>query len=133
MKSGLTGHSSQHHSALRCAADFEAGGVTPNASMRELIVAYVEADGVSPTDQAKLGRISESHRELGGQIRSHRKPTIWHEALIAFARQRGITQIFIGHSQRRGWWHQLRGNPVETFDRVGGRHRCACFPQRTGE
>ena len=34
-------------------------------------------------------------------------------ALMNFARENGITQIFIGHSMRRGWWHRLRGNPVE--------------------
>jgi K+-sensing histidine kinase KdpD len=35
------------------------------------------------------------------------------EAIVEFARSRGITQLFIGHSQRTGIWPRLWGSPVD--------------------
>jgi K+-sensing histidine kinase KdpD len=53
-------------------------------------------------------------------------------ALIQFARKNGVTQIFIGHSQRKGWWHRLRGNPVERLIDLAEGIDVRVFPQRTG-
>jgi K+-sensing histidine kinase KdpD len=53
-------------------------------------------------------------------------------ALITFAREMGITQIFIGHSQRKGWWHRLRGNPVERLIDLAEGIDVRVFPQRAG-
>ena len=35
------------------------------------------------------------------------------QVILRFARAHGITQIFVGHSGRTGWWDRLQGNPVE--------------------
>ena len=51
-------------------------------------------------------------------------------ALMNFARENGITQIFIGHSMRRGWWHRLRGNPVERLIDLAEGIDVRVFPQR---
>ena len=34
-------------------------------------------------------------------------------AILGFAKSRGITQLFIGHSQRAGIRQRLLGNPVD--------------------
>ena len=47
-----------------------------------------------------------------------------------FARENGITQIFIGHSQRQGWWSRVRGNPVERLIDLAEGIDVRVFPQR---
>ncbi|PYS32430.1 MAG: hypothetical protein DMG14_34565, partial [Acidobacteria bacterium] len=79
----------------------------------ELFVAYVRQPELSSQDEASLEKNLAIARELAATIEvleGYRDPV---RALITFARKTGITQIFIGHSLRRGWWHRLRGNPVE--------------------
>jgi K+-sensing histidine kinase KdpD len=39
------------------------------------------------------------------------------ETIMDFARARGITQIFIGHSTHKKWWHRLCGNAVDRLIR----------------
>jgi K+-sensing histidine kinase KdpD len=50
--------------------------------------------------------------------------------LIEFARNNGITQIFIGHSQRHGWWDRLRGNPVDRLIDLAEGIDVRVFPQK---
>jgi len=50
--------------------------------------------------------------------------------LIRFAREKGITQIFIGHSLRRGWRSKFRGNPVERLIDMAEGIDVRVFPQR---
>jgi len=97
----------------------------------ELFVAYVRQPNLSPEDQAALERNLAIAREAGGTIEvleSHRDPA---RALISFARKAGITQIFIGHSMRKGWWNRLRGNPVERLIDLAEGIDVRVFPQRT--
>src|ERR1051325_763105 len=73
----------------------------------ELIAAYVRQPALSPEDQAALDKNLAIARELGSTVRvleTHGAPAI---ALVTFAREIGITQIFIGHSMRKGWWHEF--------------------------
>ena len=51
--------------------------------------------------------------------------------LIRFAREHGVTQIFIGHSMREGWWYRLRGNPVERLIELAEGMDVRVFPQGT--
>jgi two-component system sensor histidine kinase KdpD len=97
----------------------------------ELFVAYVRQTELSAADQAKLSQNLEIARELGAQLEviEGRDPV---RALVSFAHRRGITQIFIGHSQRRGWWHRFRGNPVERLIELAEGIDVRVFPQRTG-
>jgi two-component system, OmpR family, sensor histidine kinase KdpD len=97
----------------------------------ELFVAYVRQPNLSPDDEAALQRNLTIAREAGAAIKvleSHRDPA---RALIRFAREVGITQIFIGHSMRKGWWHRLRGNPVERVIDLAEGIDVRVFPQRT--
>jgi len=97
----------------------------------ELFVAYVRQPNLSAEDKAALERNLSIARELGATIEvleGHHDPA---RALITFARKNGITQIFIGHSMRKGWWNRLRPNPVERVIDLAEGIDVRVFPQRT--
>ena len=64
-------------------------------------------------DQARaaLDRNLEIAREAGAHIEilEGDDPI---EAILEFARERGITQIFMGHGLDTQWWHRWTGGPV---------------------
>ncbi len=94
----------------------------------ELFVAYVRQPGISPEDQAALERNLAIARDLNANIQVLEGDPV--RALIKFARENGITQIFIGHSLRHGWWPRLRGNPVERLIDLAEGIDVRVFPQR---
>ena len=53
--------------------------------------------------------------------------------LLDFARSRGVTQLFIGHSQRDGLWHRLWGTPVDRLLLHSPWHGRACLSAMTGK
>ena len=98
----------------------------------ELFVAYARQPDLSPEDQAALEKNLAIAREVGAIVKmleGHRDPV---KALITFAREIGITQIFIGHSMRKGWWQRWRGNPAERLIDLAEGIDVRVFPQRTG-
>jgi two-component system sensor histidine kinase KdpD len=98
----------------------------------ELFVAYVRQPGLSAEDEAALEKNLAIARDFSATIKvleGQRDPA---RALVTFAREVGITQIFIGHSMRKGWWHQLLGNPVERLIDLAEGIDVRVFPQRTG-
>ncbi|MFB3779169.1 MAG: hypothetical protein ACE141_16245 [Bryobacteraceae bacterium] len=78
----------------------------------ELIAAYVNQPDLSAADQAALDEKLAAARAAGAQIEilNGDDPV---DALLSFATVRGVTQLFIGHSQRSGWRFRFTGNPVE--------------------
>jgi len=97
----------------------------------ELFVAYVRQPNLSKEDETALERNLAIAREVCATIRvlePHRDPA---RALVTFAREIGITQIFIGHSMRKGWWPRLRGNPVERLIDLAEGIDVRVFPQRS--
>lgn len=82
----------------------------------ELYVIYVQQTSVSPKDKTTLDTRLASAREAGAivEVLASEDPM---EAILRFAREKNITQIFIGHSLRQSWWHRLFGNPVDTLIR----------------
>src|SRR2546422_29638 len=97
----------------------------------ELFATYVRQTTLSPDDQAALERNLAIAQELGAAVHvlEGHDPV---RALVTFAHEKGITQIFIGHSLRRGWWHRLRGNPVERLIGLAEGIHVRVFPQRPG-
>jgi two-component system sensor histidine kinase KdpD len=94
----------------------------------ELIVAYVNQPEISAADQAALDAklaIAQAARARV-EILDGEDPV---ETLLEFARSRGITQLFIGHSQRTGLWSRLRGNPVDRLIRLSRGMDVRVFPQ----
>lgn len=78
----------------------------------DLLVAYVEQPGLSGAEQAAIHRSLESARKANAHVtRLNGEDPV--DAILHFARQEGITQIFVGHSQRTGFWKRFLPNPVE--------------------
>jgi two-component system sensor histidine kinase KdpD len=119
-------------------------GITPRSDARQilesgrrnadrfhgdLLVAYVRQANLSAEDQASLDKNLDVAREMGATIHvlDEADPV---SALIEFARNNGITQIFIGHSQRHGWWDRLRGNPVDRLIDLAEGIDVRVFPQK---
>jgi len=95
----------------------------------DLAVAYVRQSNLAPKDQEALDRNLSIAKELGASIHViHGNDPV--KALIDFARKNGATQIFIGHSQRRGWWQQLLGSPVDRLIDLAEGIDVRVFPQR---
>lgn len=82
----------------------------------EFIVAYVNQPELSAEDRAALEENLAIARAAGARIEilEGGDPI---ERLLDFARSRGITQLFIGHSQRSGIRSRVFGNPVDKLIR----------------
>lgn len=94
----------------------------------DLIAAYVRQDQISPRDQAALEEKLSVARSSGASIEilEGEDPV---SAILDFARSRGITQLFIGHSQRSGFGPRLWGNPVERLIKRSRGMDIRVFPQ----
>ncbi len=77
----------------------------------ELIVAYVKQPAISPQDQSALDARLAIASATGASIEilEGDDPA---QALLDFARSRGVTQLFVGHSQRQGL-ARLRSGPLD--------------------
>ena len=116
--------------------------ITPRANMQEmmeaaqivarrfhgdLIVAYVKQPSISPADQSALDARLAIANAAGAHIEvlEGDNPA---EILLEFARSRGITQLFVGHSQRTGL-ARLRGSPLDRLIWEGYGMDVCVFPQ----
>lgn len=132
---GIKQHLGTHERILVC--------ITPRANVREmmetariiadrfhadLIAAYVNQERISPADRAALEEKLSVARTAGAtiEILEGEDPVT---AILDFARPRGITQLFIGHSQRSGIGARLWGNPVEKLIRRSHGMDVRVFPQ----
>jgi two-component system sensor histidine kinase KdpD len=78
----------------------------------ELIAAYVKQDGLDPESQKSLDANLELAHRAGATVETlHGDDPI--DAILEFAAQRGITQIFVGHSLRDDWRTRLFGSPLD--------------------
>jgi two-component system, OmpR family, sensor histidine kinase KdpD len=94
----------------------------------ELIAAYVDQPGLSEEDRAALEERLQAARAAGARIEilEGEDPI---DTLVKFAESHGVTQFFIGHSQRSGLWARLFGNPVEKLIRRSKGMDIRVFPQ----
>jgi two-component system sensor histidine kinase KdpD len=117
--------------------------VTPRANIREmietaqiiadrfhaeLIAAYVNQPNLSLDDQNALEERLNIARMIGAQIEilEGGDPIA---TLLDFARSRGITQIFVGHTQRTGIGTRLWGSPIDKLIRLSRGIDLRIFPQ----
>ena len=93
----------------------------------ELIVAYVHQPHISSEDQAALDARLAIARAAGAHIEilEGDDPA---DALLEFARSRGITQLFVGHTQRTGL-SRLLGSPIGKLIRDSHGMDVRVFPQ----
>jgi two-component system sensor histidine kinase KdpD len=106
----------------------ETGRNIANRFHGELIVAYVSQPEISPGDKAALDERLAMARAAGAtiEILDGENPV---DTIVNFAKARGVTQLFIGHSQRSGFWAKMWGNPVEKLIRKSEGMDVRIFPQ----
>jgi len=117
--------------------------ITPRANAREMIetgrtiasrfhgefiVAYVNQPEISRADQAGLQEKLDMARAAGAKIEvlDGDDPVA---TIVQYARARGVTQLFIGHTQRSGLWANIWGNPVEKLISASEGMDVRVFPQ----
>ncbi len=94
----------------------------------ELIVAYVNQPEISPQDRAALDERIAMARAANARIEILDGEDIV-TTILEFAKSRGITQLFIGHTQRAGMWSRLVGSPVDRLIRLSESMDVRVFPQ----
>ncbi len=131
---GIHQHFGAHERIMVC--------ITPRANLREmmdlaqitakrfhgeLIVAYVKQAKISPEDQSALDARLAIANAAGAhvEILEGDDPA---DAILNFARARGITQLFVGHSQRTGL-ARLKGSPLDKLIWEGHGLDVCVFPQ----
>lgn len=78
----------------------------------ELICAYVREPGLAAAEQRQLEENVEKARAAGAQI-AILEGQDFVSTILRFARNRGITQIFVGHSRHEHWWQRLAGSQLD--------------------
>jgi two-component system sensor histidine kinase KdpD len=131
---GFRQHLGAHEKILVC--------ITPRANITEmmeiaqlaarrfhaqLIVAYVQQQGLSADDRASLESRLDSARAAGVQVEILDGADAA-DTLLEFARARGITQLFVGHSRRQGL-ARLTGSPLDKLISKGRGMDVCVFPQ----
>lgn len=95
----------------------------------DLFVAYVEQPELSAEDQAMLEKNIEAARAANAHIAIlHGEDLV--SAILGFASKEGITQIFVGHSQRSGFLQMFSTNPVERLILESAGIDVRIFPQK---
>ncbi len=78
----------------------------------DLTVTYVRQSEISPADQDALDRNLAIAREANARVEilDGEDPI---ETILRYAREHGVTQIFVGHSTRERWWERFTGTPLD--------------------
>jgi two-component system, OmpR family, sensor histidine kinase KdpD len=131
---GIRQRSGAHERILVC--------ITPRANLEEmleearivsdrfhgdLIVAYVKQPEISRADQSALDSKLALACAAGARIEilEGEDPV---EALLRYARSQGVTQLFVGHTRRRGLT-RFRGSPLDKLIWGGHGMDVRVFPQ----
>jgi two-component system sensor histidine kinase KdpD len=95
----------------------ESGRRNADRFQGQFYVVYVQQPALSQRDRIILEQNLEYARKLGADVEVL-KGTDAAEAILDFAMQRGITQIFVGHSTApQNGWKWFRGNLVDRLVR----------------
>lgn len=94
----------------------------------ELIVAYVNQPNLSDADREALNERLTAARAAGAQVEilEGDDPA---RVLLTFARDRGVTQIFVGHTQQSSLSARLWGGPIDRLIRAAATMDVRVFPQ----
>jgi two-component system, OmpR family, sensor histidine kinase KdpD len=96
----------------------------------ELFAIYVNQPNLTPHDRIA----NERHVSLARAERAHIDILDGKDAIgtiLAYAREHGITQLFVGHNQRRDWRARLAGSPLDRLIRDAEGMDVRVFPHRT--
>jgi two-component system sensor histidine kinase KdpD len=94
----------------------------------ELIVAHVRQGNLNEEAKTALNRNLEMARQADAhvEILEGDDPIA---AILEFAHERGVTQVFVGHGQDSRWWHRWTGGPVGRLIRGAQGIDVRVFPQ----
>ena len=95
----------------------------------ELIAAHLNRPDWSPEQREKVNQTVELARQKGAEIvvLDGEDPV---DTLLRFARQRGITQIYVGHKGRDKWWERAFGSDLDRLIRAAEGIDVRVFPHR---
>jgi len=113
-----------HSDAL---AMIESGKRNKERFQGELYAVYVCEPGQSRKDGAKIRRYLEAAEQVGAttEVLESDDPI---SAIVDFARQKRITQIFIGNSDHNSWHDRIFGDPVLRLIRAADGIDVRVFP-----
>jgi two-component system, OmpR family, sensor histidine kinase KdpD len=93
----------------------------------DLTVAYVRQPEISADDQAALDRNLAIARDAKAHIEilDGEDPI---DTILSFARDHGVTQVFVGHSTHERWWERVTGTPLDRLIRDANDIDVRVFP-----
>jgi two-component system sensor histidine kinase KdpD len=93
----------------------------------ELIVAHMNRPEWSGDERQKIEQGLEIARQKGAEILEldGEDPVV---AVLQLARQRGITQIYVGHKGRENWWERAFGSDLDRLIRAAEGIDVRVFP-----
>jgi two-component system sensor histidine kinase KdpD len=91
------------------------------------LAVYVRQPGLSQADEKLVEGYLALARELGAQVEILDAADSV-SAILAFARARGVTQLFVGHSQTSRWRELLFGNPLDRLIQAADAMDVRIFP-----
>jgi len=94
----------------------------------ELFAIYVMQENLTPEDRMALDRnvMLANAQQAHVAVLEGKDPVV---TILEYARQHGITQIFVGHNLRRGWRNRLGGTPLDRLIRDAEGIDVRVFPQ----
>ncbi len=93
----------------------------------ELIAAHMNRPDWSPEERQKINEAVELARQRGAEIvELDGEDAV--DTLLRFARQRGITQIYVGHKGRDSWWERAFGSDLDRLIRSAEGMDVRVFP-----
>jgi two-component system sensor histidine kinase KdpD len=115
-------------SRTNAAEMLESGRRNADRFQGEFHVVYVQRPALSQEDRAILQQNLDHARHLEAQVEvlNGLNPT---DAILKFAREKRITQIFIGHSNREAGWRRLWSNSIERLIRSAEGIDVVVYPQ----
>ena len=113
---------------VKAARILESGSRNADRFQGEFYVVYVQERALSPEDRLTLEQNINYARELGAQVEVL-SGFDTSEAILRFARNKGITQIFVGHSSRHGLQRRIWGSLVDRLVRSAEGIDVVVYPQ----
>ncbi|MBI3405435.1 MAG: hypothetical protein HY046_08260 [Acidobacteria bacterium] len=94
----------------------------------ELHVVHVSQSNLSTQERTRVESFMKIAREAGAEVRvlNGEDPV---ETILAYACQKKITQIFVGHSQRGNWLSRIWTGPLDRLLRGAEQMDLRIFPQ----
>jgi two-component system sensor histidine kinase KdpD len=105
----------------------ESGRRNADSFQGKFYVVYVEQASLSEEDRSTLQQNLDYARQLGAKVETLTGPNVA-DAIVNFARENGITQLFVGHSTRKGLRTRILGGPVGRLIRAARGIDVRVFP-----